>query len=92
MTTNRWTVMGGYVAGFALLFAIWHLAATTVARSALFPPPWPVLERGWVLIEDGILQEQVVASLRRWPSAPSGRSAGCWNPGRSSSASSPRSR
>lgn len=65
MTTNRWTVIGGYVAGFALLFAIWHLAATTIARSALFPPPWPVLERGWALIEDGILQEQVAASLRR---------------------------
>lgn len=65
MATSRWTVVGGYVAGFLLLFAIWHLAATTLARSALFPPPWPVLERGWVLIEDGILQEQVLASLRR---------------------------
>jgi len=65
MATRSWTVVGGYVAGFALLFAIWHLAATTIARSALFPPPWPVLERGWVLIDDGILQEQVVASLRR---------------------------
>lgn len=65
MATRSWTVVGGYVAGFALLFVIWHIAATTVARSALFPPPWPVLERGWVLIEDGILQEQVVASLRR---------------------------
>ncbi len=65
MATRSWTVVGGYVADFALLFAIWHLAATTIARSALFPPPWPVLERGWVLIDDGILQEQVVASLRR---------------------------
>ena len=34
-------------------------------RSVLFPPPCPVLERGWVLIEDGILQEQIVASMRR---------------------------
>lgn len=65
MTTSRWTVAGGYLAGFALLFVIWHLAATTIARSALFPPPWPVLERGWVLIQDGILQEQIAASLRR---------------------------
>jgi ABC-type nitrate/sulfonate/bicarbonate transport system permease component len=66
MTTNgRAATVAGYAAGFALLFAIWHLAATTVARSALFPPPLPVLERAVVLIEDGILQEQVWASLRR---------------------------
>ena len=25
----------------------------------------PVLERGWMLIEDGILQEQIIASLKR---------------------------
>lgn len=63
--TSRAATVAGYVAGFALLFAIWHLAATTFARSALFPPPWPVLERGLVLIEDGLLQEQVWASLKR---------------------------
>lgn len=65
MTTSRWTALGGYAVGFALLFAIWHLAATTIARSALFPPPWPVFERAVVLLQEGLLQEQVFASLRR---------------------------
>jgi ABC-type nitrate/sulfonate/bicarbonate transport system permease component len=55
----------GYLVGFALLFAVWHAAASLLVRSALFPPPWPVLERAVVLVEDGILQEQVAASLRR---------------------------
>src|SRR4051794_38036336 len=28
----------GYLGGFALLFLVWHVAATWLARSALFPP------------------------------------------------------
>ncbi len=44
---------------------IWHLAATLLVKSILFPPPWPVFERAVVLIEDNILQEQIVASMRR---------------------------
>jgi ABC-type nitrate/sulfonate/bicarbonate transport system permease component len=59
------TTVIGYLAGFALLFLVWHLAAVLLVRSTLFPPPWPVLERGWVLLEDGLLQESVIASLRR---------------------------
>ncbi len=62
---SRLATVGGYVAGFGLLFLIWHLAAIFVVKSVLFPPPWPVLERGVVLIEDWILQEQIVASMRR---------------------------
>lgn len=62
---DRAVTVLGYVAGFALLFVVWHVAATWLARSALFPPPWPVLERAVVLIEDDILQEQILASLRR---------------------------
>ncbi|MBP0464987.1 ABC transporter permease [Roseomonas sp. PWR1] len=65
MRTERLVTVAGYIAGFGLLFLVWHLAATTLVRSTLFPPPGPVLERAWVLIEDGILQEQIVASLRR---------------------------
>ncbi len=65
MRTERLVTVAGYLAGFGLLFLIWHLAATTLVRSTLFPPPGPVLERAWVLIEDGILQEQIVASLKR---------------------------
>ncbi|WP_372623888.1 ABC transporter permease [Falsiroseomonas sp.] len=65
MLTSRAATVAGYVAGFALLFLIWHLAALFLVRSALFPSPFPVFERAWVLIEDRILQEQVVASMRR---------------------------
>ncbi|NBQ75188.1 MAG: ABC transporter permease, partial [Acetobacteraceae bacterium] len=65
MRIDRLTTIGGYIAGFALLFLIWHLAAVYLVKSTLFPPPMPVLERGWMLIEDGILQEQIIASLRR---------------------------
>jgi NitT/TauT family transport system permease protein len=62
---SRAAAVAGYVVGFALLFLIWHLAAVFLVRSVLFPPPWPVFERAWLLIEDRILQEQVVASMRR---------------------------
>lgn len=62
---GRAATLAGYVAGFALLFLVWHLAATMLVRSALFPPPLPVLARAAALIEDDILQEQVWASLRR---------------------------
>lgn len=65
MATSRAAAIAGYVAGFVLLFLIWHVAAVWMVRSALFPPPWPVLERGWALIEDRILQDQIVASMRR---------------------------
>jgi NitT/TauT family transport system permease protein len=63
--TDRLAVVAGYVAGFALLFLVWHLAATLLVRSVLFPPPLPVLDRAIVLIEDNILQEQILASMRR---------------------------
>ncbi|HEV7266610.1 MAG TPA: ABC transporter permease [Falsiroseomonas sp.] len=65
MLNSRAAAVAGYVVGFALLFLIWHLAAVFLVRSVLFPPPWPVFERAWLLIEDRILQEQVVASMRR---------------------------
>ncbi len=65
MGTSRAATIAGYAAGFLLLFLIWHVAAIFLVRSALFPPPWPVLERAWVLIEDSILQEQIVASMKR---------------------------
>lgn len=62
---DRVTTIAGFAIGFAVLFLVWHAAATWLVRSVLFPPPWPVLERAAVLVEDGILQEQVLASLRR---------------------------
>lgn len=62
---DRAVTIAGFAVGFAALFLIWHAAATWLVRSVLFPPPWPVLERAFVLVEDGLLQEQVLASLRR---------------------------
>jgi NitT/TauT family transport system permease protein len=62
---DRAATVAWYIAGFALLFAVWHVAAAWLVRSALFPPPGPVLARAAALVEDGILQEQVLASLRR---------------------------
>ena len=55
----------GYLAGFALLFLVWQVAATTIARSALFPPPGPVLARAVELVREGFLQDAVLASLKR---------------------------
>ena len=65
MNRERATTVLGYLAGFALLFLVWHLAAVLLVRSTLFPPPGPVLDRARVLIEDGLLQESMIASLRR---------------------------
>jgi NitT/TauT family transport system permease protein len=65
VATSRTAALLGYVVGFLLLFAVWHVAAIYLVRSALFPPPWPVFERAWLLIEEQILQEHVVASMRR---------------------------
>ena len=65
MRGERAVTVLGYLLGFALLFLVWHLAATILVRSTLFPPPGPVLLRGWELIEEGLLQESILASLRR---------------------------
>jgi len=55
----------GYGCGFGLLFAIWHIAAVYIVGSILFPPPGRVIAKAIGLIEEGILQEQVLVSLRR---------------------------
>ncbi len=62
---DRINIVAGYLAGFALLFLVWHLAAVFVVKSALFPSPIPVFVRAQWLIEENILQEQIWASLRR---------------------------
>jgi ABC-type nitrate/sulfonate/bicarbonate transport system permease component len=67
MTGGRDTLQRvcGYAAGFAALFAIWHVASAYIVRSVLFPPPSQVIERAIELLRDGTLEEQVVVSLRR---------------------------
>jgi NitT/TauT family transport system permease protein len=54
-----------YIAGFASLFVIWHIASTWIIPSVLFPTPWKVLLKGIELAEDGTLWEQSSASLAR---------------------------
>jgi ABC-type nitrate/sulfonate/bicarbonate transport system permease component len=57
--------LAGYLAGFASLFLIWHIASTWLVGSVLFPPPWQVVTKAIELIQDGTLGEQVGASLSR---------------------------
>jgi len=57
--------LAGYLAGFASLFLIWHIASTWLVGSVLFPPPWQVVVKAIELIQDGTLGEQVGASLSR---------------------------
>jgi ABC-type nitrate/sulfonate/bicarbonate transport system permease component len=54
-----------YIAGFASLFVIWHVASTWIIPSVLFPTPWKVLLKGIELAQDGTLWEQASASLAR---------------------------
>jgi ABC-type nitrate/sulfonate/bicarbonate transport system permease component len=57
--------LGIYLLGFASLFAIWHVAATWILSSVLFPAPWKVFLKAIELAEDGTLWEQSSASLGR---------------------------
>ena len=54
-----------YLAGFCLLFAVWHIAAVYVVGSILFPPPLQVFAKAIELIQEGTLQDQVFISMRR---------------------------
>ena len=57
--------VGLYLLGFASLFAIWHVAASWILSSVLFPPPWQVFLKAIELALDGTLWEQASASLGR---------------------------
>jgi ABC-type nitrate/sulfonate/bicarbonate transport system permease component len=67
--------VGLYLVGFASLFLIWHVAATWIIPSVLFPTPWMVLLKGIELAEDGTLWEQSSASLGRIAAGFAGGSA-----------------
>ncbi|MBS0548180.1 MAG: ABC transporter permease [Proteobacteria bacterium] len=62
---NRLKGVGIYLLGFASLFAIWHVAATWIMPSVLFPPPWQVIVKAIELARDGTLWEHASASLAR---------------------------
>jgi NitT/TauT family transport system permease protein len=56
---------GGYALGFVSLFVIWHLASAYLVSSVLFPPPLVVFRKGWTLVKNGVLIENLSASLER---------------------------
>lgn len=54
-----------FLSGFVSLFLAWHVVATYVVSSVLFPPPATVFIKAIALIQDGTLPENVWASLKR---------------------------
>lgn len=54
-----------YVLSFVTIFSLWHIMATYVIPSVLFPPPWPVAERMVEMIRTGDLWAHVSISLQR---------------------------
>jgi NitT/TauT family transport system permease protein len=54
-----------YLVSFVTIFALWHLAATRLIPSVLFPPPIPVAVRAWTMIVSGDLWAHVSISLQR---------------------------
>ena len=69
--TERLTTIGGYIAGFALLFLIWHLAAVYLVKSTLFPPPGPLVS----IAESVFLQRTAILWENPYLLTQSGRSA-----------------
>jgi ABC-type nitrate/sulfonate/bicarbonate transport system permease component len=57
--------LGGYVIGFASLFALWHVASVYLLNSVLFPPPGRVVAKALELAQDGTLWENARVSLER---------------------------
>lgn len=56
---------GTYVLSFGSLFVIWHIAATYLVGSALFPSPVGVVRQGVALALDGTLRSNTQISLAR---------------------------
>jgi ABC-type nitrate/sulfonate/bicarbonate transport system permease component len=57
--------LGGYLIGFASLFALWHVASVYLLNSVLFPPPGQVIAKAIELAQDGTLWENARVSLER---------------------------
>ena len=65
MGRRLWSHYGGYLVGFASMFALWHLAAVYLVSSVLFPPPTMVFRKALVLLGNGVLVEHLWASTQR---------------------------
>jgi ABC-type nitrate/sulfonate/bicarbonate transport system permease component len=60
-----WSAYGGYALGFVSLFLLWQWASLYLVSSVLFPPPTIVLKKGLTLLKNGVLLENLAASLQR---------------------------
>jgi NitT/TauT family transport system permease protein len=54
-----------YFVSFSALLVAWHVVATLLVRSVLFPSPWAVSVEIVKLLENGVLLENIGASLKR---------------------------
>ncbi|MGA0594084.1 ABC transporter permease [Enterovirga sp. CN4-39] len=54
-----------YILSFAALLLTWHVAATFIVRSVLFPAPASVMMKAGELLASGVLVDNMVASLQR---------------------------
>ena len=59
------SVYGGYVLGFVSLFVLWQLASRYLVSSVLFPPPTVVFSKALTLLRNGVLVENLSASMQR---------------------------
>ena len=60
-----WSAYGGYALGFVSLFMLWQWASLYLVSSVLFPPPTIVFKKGLTLLKNGVLLENLAASLQR---------------------------
>ena len=60
-----WSAYGGYALGFVSLFLLWQWASLYLVSSVLFPPPTIVFKKGLTLVRNGVLLENLAASLQR---------------------------
>jgi NitT/TauT family transport system permease protein len=58
-------VYGGYALGFVSLFLVWQLASVYLVSSVLFPPPTVVFKKAAVLLRNGVLVDNLWASIQR---------------------------
>jgi ABC-type nitrate/sulfonate/bicarbonate transport system permease component len=59
------TATAPYLASFGALILIWHVTATYLLASVLFPPPMAVARKAVELIADGTLLDNLSVSLAR---------------------------
>src|SRR5262245_12671908 len=59
------SMYGGYALGFFSLFVLWQIASRCLVSSVLFPPPTVVFKKALLLLRNGVLVENLSASMQR---------------------------